>query len=152
MNNGRLTRHHLIVELVQREPVQNQEELRRLLTGRGIRVTQATLSRDLRELGLVKSPAGYQVPGTPEASSPIDNGKLPTAVQEFVIGADAAKNLVVLRTPPGGAQPLAIAIDRSRPRGVLGTLAGDDTVLVVTRTDRAAQTLVKNVRTWRTNP
>jgi len=151
MHNGRLTRHHLILELVQREPVQNQEDLRRLLAGRGIRVTQATLSRDLRELGLLKSPAGYQVPGA-EVAAPADPAKLPSAVQEFVIGAEAARNLAVLRTPPGGAQPLAIVIDQNPPKGVIGTLAGDDTVLVVTKTDRAAQTLVKNVRGWRGTP
>ena len=146
-NHGRPRRHALIQELIGRSPVRSQEELRTLLAEKGIDVTQATLSRDIHELGLVKTPFGYRLAG---AVVPIANGqRLPRLVREFVLAETAARNLVVLKTPPGGAQPVGLALDQDPPKDVVGTVAGDDTVLVITRSDASARALVRSLRAWR---
>lgn len=129
-----------MVELVASRPVASQTELGRLLADAGVAVTQATVSRDLEELGAVKvrTPAGmvYTVPaenaprgGTAEA---ID-GRLARLLEELLVSAEATGGFVVLRTPPGGAHLLASALDRAGLPDVVGTVAGDDTVLLITR-------------------
>ena len=127
-----------ILKLVGSEAVANQDELRRRLAHLGMRVTQATLSRDLRELKLVKTAKGYQPlsAAAEETAAP----PLARALREFLSDVRPAQNLLVLKTPPGGAQPLAAAIDAERWKEVVGTLAGDDTVLIITpsRGGRAA--------------
>jgi len=129
-----------ILKLLSGQPVASQDELRRQLIHLGVRVTQATLSRDLRELRLVKTTDGYRplsAAATEEASSvPV----LTRALREFLLDIRPAQNMLVLKTPPGGAQPLAAAVDSERWKEVAGTLAGDDTVLIITpsRTSRAA--------------
>ncbi len=128
-----------ILKLVAAESLANQDELRRRLAHVGMRVTQATLSRDLRELKLVKTAEGYRPLSTAaEEASPLP--PLARALREFLIDVRPAQNLLVLKTPPGGAQPLAAAIDAERWKEVVGTLAGDDTVLIITpsRSVRAA--------------
>ena len=130
-----------IVEIVQSRPVASQTELGRLLAASGVAVTQATVSRDLDELGAVKTrtPAGmaYAVPqenaprgGTPEAV----DARLGRLLEELLVSAEATGDTVVLRTPPGGAHLLGSALDRAGLPEVAGTVAGDDTVLLVTRT------------------
>lgn len=137
-------RHHAIGALLRRHAVRSQGELADLLARDGVVVTQATLSRDLDELGAVRVRHGgglvYAVPGeggdrTPLAAVGQDvlEARLARLCEELLVGAEASANLVVLRTPPGAAQFLASAVDASRPAAVLGTIAGDDTVLVVTR-------------------
>jgi transcriptional regulator of arginine metabolism len=116
--------------------VRSQEELAHLLGERGIHVTQATLSRDLEELGAVRmrGPDGalvYRLPSETGPESP--RARLPRVLAELLISAEASANLVVLRTPPGAAQFLASAIDQAGRAPVLGTVAGDDTVLVISR-------------------
>ena len=134
-------RHARIVELLETVPVASQTELGRLLAGVGAGVTQATVSRDLEELGAVKvrTPRGmaYAVPaegrprpGTPEAV----DARLGRLLEELLVSAEATGGLVVLRTPPGGAHLLGSALDRAGLPEVAGTVAGDDTVLLVTRT------------------
>ncbi len=134
-------RHAAIVELLEGRPVSSQTELGRLLADKGIHVTQATLSRDLEELGAYKvrnahgtayavPPEGQPVPGSPEAV----DARLGRLLEELCISAEATGPVVVVRTPPGGAQLLASALDRSGIPEVAGTIAGDDTVLLVTRT------------------
>jgi transcriptional regulator of arginine metabolism len=129
-----------IVDLLESAAISSQPELGRLLAAAGVAVTQATLSRDLDELGAVKvrTPAGmtYAVPpegqprkGTPEAV----DARLARLLEELLIGAEATGQLVVLRTPPGGAQLLGSALDRAGLPEVAGTVAGDDTVLLITR-------------------
>jgi transcriptional regulator of arginine metabolism len=109
-----------------------------------LRVTQATLSRDIAELKLVKTAAGYK----PLESAAADEETAPPlpplarAVREYLLDVRPADNLLVLKTPPGGAQPLAAAVDSGRLRGVAGTIGGDDTVLVITPS-RAARTAVQ---------
>jgi transcriptional regulator of arginine metabolism len=132
-----------IRQVIDREPVHSQEELRQLLASMGFVVTQATLSRDIKELGLVKRAAdgAYQGSGNPEINSAASAAvALSRALGEFLIGVDAAQNLVVVKTGPGQAQILAIAIDRAKLTDVIGTIAGDDTILVICRDQRSAQT------------
>jgi len=138
-------RHRQIVAILRRTPVRSQTELALLLAADGLTVTQATLSRDLVELGAVKvrHAAGglvYAVPGEGGDRTPrggldreVLDSRLARLCQELLVTAEASANLVVLRTPPGAAQFLASAIDQSVIPAVLGTIAGDDTVLVVTR-------------------
>ncbi|CAN5202046.1 arginine repressor [soil metagenome] len=129
-----------IVELLEAQPVASQTELGRLLATAGVAVTQATLSRDLEDLGAVKvrSARGtaYVVPeenaprgGTAEAV----DARLGRLFEELLVSAEASGDAVVLRTPPGGAHLLGSALDRAGLPDVAGTVAGDDTVLLVTR-------------------
>lgn len=127
-------RRALVVQLIAEGRGTNQQALVDALAERGIEVAQATLSRDLRELGAVKGAGGYVVPG--ESASP-----LAEALGRWLVAAIPAQNLVVLRTPPGGASPLAVVLDAAARTDVVGTIAGDDTILVVTATNRAAKAL-----------
>lgn len=135
---ARERRHAAILRAVGEHPVHSQAELQVLLKRGGIRVNQGTLSRDLRELGLVKGADGYAVPNGAAAVAAGGGDELTRMVREWLESAVAAQNQVVLRTPPAGSQPLAIAIDRTAPPGVVGTIAGDDTVLVICTDRRAA--------------
>jgi transcriptional regulator of arginine metabolism len=130
-----------IRQLVEQEPVHSQEALRQRLLRQGFDVTQATLSRDIKELGLVKrsSDGAYQAAG-PDSSSPAAAVvALSRALSEFQLSADVAQHLVVVKTGPGQAQLLGLAIDRARLPEVVGTIAGDDTILVICRDVRQAQ-------------
>ncbi len=147
-------RQAAVTDIVNTESVRSQAELGGLLAARGIQVTQATLSRDLEELGATKAHGRYVItaePGPfPAADAP---QRLARVAEELLLGADQAQNLVVLRTPPGGAQLLASAVDRSALRAsgdtasdqVVGTVAGDDTVLVICRDDAAARSLARRL-------
>ncbi|MGH8776596.1 MAG: arginine repressor [Jiangellaceae bacterium] len=139
----RVARHRRIAEVLTRSPVRSQTELAGLLAGDGIAVTQGTLSRDLDELGAVKvrDSAGdlvYALPGeggdrTPRAAAPTAiDARLVRVCEEVLVSAKSSANLVVLRTPPGAAQYLASAIDHAAHAHIVGTIAGDDTVLAVT--------------------
>ena len=119
----------------------SQDELRRQLVHLGVRVTQATLSRDLRELRLVKTAEGYRPLSAAAAEEAVRRClRLARAVKEFLLDIRPAQNMLVLKTPPGGAQPLAAAVDAEHWKEIAGTLAGDDTVLIITpsRSARAA--------------
>ena len=142
-------RQACILELLDRESVRSQEQLRGLLHGRGVDATQATLSRDIRDLGLVKRAAdgAYHRPGQ-ESASPAGAVTLQRAVAEFASSIDCVQQLVVVRTGTGQAQPLAIAIDRARLREVVGTMAGDDTILIVSRDARRARALKRQLEAW----
>ncbi len=138
----KVARHQRIVELVRREPVGSQAQLSSLLAADGIVVTQATLSRDLDELGASKvahnnGRAVYAVPadGAALASSADESSmaRLARIAEELVVRVDHSANIVVVRTPPGAAQFFASAVDHTLLSTVIGTVAGDDTVLLVTR-------------------
>jgi transcriptional regulator of arginine metabolism len=142
-------RQAIVLELVDREPITSQEQLREQLKGRGIEVTQATLSRDIRDLGLVKraSDGAYRRPGLEEpAGDPL--ATLRRAVAEFLRRIEAVQNLVVLRTDPGQAQTVAVALDRARLPDVAGTIGGDDTILVICRGEREAQAFTRQIDVW----
>lgn len=124
-------RRQRIVELVRQQRVQSQLELQELLAEEDIVVNQATLSRDLRDMGLLKGPEGYELPSDVASRAADESVALYNAVHGWLNSAVVAENLVVLRTPPGGAQPLAVALDRAGWKQVLGTIAGDDTILCI---------------------
>lgn len=129
-------RHHQILQLIREKPVYTQEELARELTANGVPATQVTLSRDIRELGLIKTNQGYQqVYNEPAGPS------LGTVLSEFLTDARVAQNLLVLRTMPAHASSVAVALDRANWPDVVGTIAGDDTVLVVAPDSSAAESL-----------
>ena len=123
-------RHAVIRELLVKAAVTNQDELRRKLAGRGFHVTQATLSRDIHELRLSKGPDGYSLPG----GADVDEDALPgirEVLEGFGLEVRQALNLLVLITKTGGAQPIAAGIDYEDWPEVIGTIAGDDTVLII---------------------
>jgi transcriptional regulator of arginine metabolism len=128
-----------IAELLASGEVSSQGTLSAALVERGIEVNQATLSRDLKALGVVKGPAGYKLPGTIAATAP---SGLAGAVRAWVASAVPSQNFVIVRTPPGGASPLAVAIDQAQFGEILGTIAGDDTVFIATPDVRSAKRLL----------
>ena len=140
-------RQSVILEAVQREPVRSQEQLRQRLRAAGFDVTQATLSRDIRELGLVKGGAdgAYQPPGQAAANGQTARSALQRALGEYLTRVDRVQQMIVLRTGPGQAQLLAVALDRVRLPEVVGTIAGDDTILVIAPDVRRARVLVKKL-------
>jgi transcriptional regulator of arginine metabolism len=130
-----------ITAILTGESVRSQAELAALLADDGVQVTQATLSRDLEELGAVKlrgADGGVGVYVVPEDGSPVrgvsgGTERMSRLLAELLVSTDASANLAILRTPPGAAHYLASAIDRAALRYVAGTVAGDDTILVVAR-------------------
>lgn len=159
ISTTRTGRQSRIAELLASSPVRSQADLLALLARDGIEVTQATLSRDLLELGAVKIRSGralvYAVPdqargGRPGAARTAPTvtdvpARLKRACEELLVTADPSANLVIVRTPPGAASYLASAIDLSRLAGVLGTLAGDDTVLVITTNARTGPRVARQL-------
>ena len=144
MSKGKKFRHGQILNLVATEPVISQEELRRCLAQRKLRVTQATLSHDLQELRLVKTPGGYKAAAAlPEESVSVPS--LAHALSEFLVDIRPAENLLVLKTPPGGAQALAAAVDSAKFPEVAGTIAGDDPVLIITPRRKSRELLQKRI-------
>ncbi|HVC20013.1 MAG TPA: hypothetical protein VNE16_08040 [Vicinamibacterales bacterium] len=140
-------RQAAIVEIVDRESVANQEQLRRRLRARGFDATQATISRDIKELGLVKraGDGAYQRPGDVQTSPATARQALQRAAAEYLRRAERVQQIVVLRTGISQAQPLALAIDRAQLPEVVGTLGGDDTIVIIARDGRRAAALVKQL-------
>lgn len=141
-------RQAVILDIVRRDAVRSQEQLRLRLAARGIDVTQATLSRDIRDLGLVKHAAdgAYRAEERPaEPESGTARHQLQRAAREYLAAAEPAQQLLVLRTGAGQASMLALAIDRARLPGVLGTIAGDDTLLVIGRDARTARATMRQL-------
>ena len=134
-----------ILKVLAAEPVASQDALRRQLIHLGLRVTQATLSRDLRELRLVKTAEGYKPLSEASTEESPDVSRLARAVNSFLLDIRPAQNMLVLKTPPGGAQPLAAAVDSERWKEVAGTLAGDDTVLIITPSMKARAAVQKRI-------
>ncbi|WP_226995598.1 arginine repressor [Gordonia phthalatica] len=137
----RAGRHARIVEILAAEQVRSQGELQQRLSELGVEATQATISRDLEELGAVKLRAadgGVGVYVVPEDGSPVrgvsgGTDKVSRLVSELLVSTDSSGDMAVLRTPPGAAGYLASALDRARLPGVVGTIAGDDTIFVLAR-------------------
>lgn len=139
-------RHAAILELVRSQRIPSQEALRELLLERDIDVAQATLSRDIRELGLIKvadehTGSAYTVPTHVTDPTPTLSRLLPT----LYLGADGVGNLLVVKTLIGGAQPIAVAIDWEEWTEVLGTIAGDDTILLILRSPDQLQPVTKRL-------
>src|SRR5262245_5102527 len=149
-----LRRREEILRIVRWETIHSQDELLAALRKSGFRVTQPTLSRDLHELGVAKSPNGYVAPGDLAAVTPIASftprelreERLEQLVRDSVLSAEAAGNLVVIRTPPAAAQPVASALDGASIDDVLGTIGGDDTIFVALRTASAAAAFARRLQ------
>jgi transcriptional regulator of arginine metabolism len=142
-------RQQAIRELVSARPVASQEELRRLLARRGWQVTQSTLSRDLRELRLVRlrDDQGRARYAFPQPAGADDAGRhLDTVLPQWLRTVEGIQLLVVLRTASSGAQPVAAALDRAAWPDVAGTIAGDDTVLVICRSAAGRERVVRRLR------
>jgi transcriptional regulator of arginine metabolism len=141
-----MRRREEILRIVRSTPVHSQDELQHALRSHGFTVTQPTLSRDLRELGLVKTPQGYVSPeAIPSVIAFPREHRFEQIVAETVLSAEAAMNLVVIHTPVAAAQPLASAIDATPIDGALGTIGGDDTIFVAFRTPRAAAAFARRI-------
>jgi transcriptional regulator of arginine metabolism len=137
-------RQRAVLDVVRQGSITSQEELQRALRKRGFKVTQATLSRDIRDLGLIKTPAGYALPQGEDA------GILPLPpvkrlVREFVLDARPAQNLLVVKTIIGSAQPVAAALDEQDWEEVVGTIAGDDAILIVCPDKEAAKKIAERI-------
>jgi transcriptional regulator of arginine metabolism len=140
------TRQRTILELLGNgTAITSQEELQRALGKRGFKVGQATLSRDIRELGVIKTARGYVVPGKEVVAEPA----LPSVshlVREFVLDVRPAQNLLVIKTAVGSAQPVAAALDGESWPEVVGTIAGDDAILIVSPDKKATGKLAERIR------
>lgn len=147
MGTNKRFRQGQILKLVSGEAIASQDELRRRLAHLNLRVTQATLSRDVHELQLVKTDTGYK-PLAAAAADAVEAPPLPglaSVLREFLSDVRPAQNLLVLKTPPGGAQPLAAAIDREKWSEIAGSIAGDDTILLILPSTRARKTVQKRI-------
>ncbi len=149
MNVQRL---NVIREVLSSSPVASQDELRRKLRRRGIHVTQATLSRDIHQLRLSKGPSGYSLPNGQSAPAEEDDQapSLNEMIDSFALRVRQAVNQVVLKTVMGGAQPVAAALDRMEWPEVVGTIAGDDTVLIICVDARQASEVGSRLETMLT--
>ena len=144
-------RQSAILEIVDRDAITSQEQLRERLRARGIETTQATLSRDIRDLGLIKRAMdGAYRRGVAEVHPAVDpEVEFRTAVDDYLRRYDVVDQLVVLKTDAGQAQPLAVAIDRAGLAEIVGTIAGDDTILVICRSAPDAAGLSRRLDNWR---
>ena len=141
-------RHTKIKEIVERQIVETQEEVAELLRKEGIVVTQATVSRDIKELLLIKVPTGdgrYRYAFPPEQNLMFSQSRMERIFQDAIIGMDYSQNLVILRTLPGAAQAVASTIDHVRWPEIIGTVAGDDNILVVVKPKDAVPRMVKKM-------
>jgi transcriptional regulator of arginine metabolism len=142
----KVERQRRIVQILRRHAVSSQEELADLLRRNGERVTQATLSRDLEELGAIKvRENGGVVYRLPEEPPPGEDW-LRRMLHEFALEVESSANMIVVRTPPGGANAVARALDSAALKDVIGTVAGDDTIIVVCREGVRGQTVARKLR------
>jgi transcriptional regulator of arginine metabolism len=138
-------RQRAILDLLKHAPVASQEDLQKALRKRGIKVGQATLSRDIRDLGLSKTALGYALPQGDSSASPA----LPPVsrlVREFALEVRVAQNLLVIKTSVGSAQPVAAALDEENWPEAIGTVAGDDTILIVCPDNKDAARLAARIQ------
>ena len=143
-------RQSAILDLVSHDAICSQDVLGRQLRARGFHATQATISRDIKELQLLKraSDGAYERPGPVDGGRGLADVALRRAIVEYLRRVDLVQQLLVLRTDPGQAQPLALAIDRAELQEVVGTVAGDDTILVITRHARAGREVTRLFEGW----
>ncbi len=148
---SRARRHHVLRELLASEAVSTQEELVSGLARAGLAVTQATVSRDLAAIGAVRGSDGYHLPGDPGggtalATAPTDGSRIRGVIREHAVSVEPAAALVVVRTAPGHANFVATELDAARPTGMVGCIAGDDTIFLATASDREAGRLTDRLR------
>ncbi len=141
-------RQRKILKIIQSEPVGTQDDLAVALKKSGFEVTQATISRDIKELGLIKIPYKnkffrYASPGAGESTVHRSEERLKRLFQDSVVGLDLSENLIIIRTHPGGAQAVASALDQAGWQEIIGTVGGDDTILVVVKPKQVAAAVLK---------
>jgi transcriptional regulator of arginine metabolism len=141
---NKILRQRVILELVGQGTIASQEDLQRALRKRGFRVGQATLSRDIRDLNLNKAASGYCLPQG-ESSAGLALPPVSRLVREFVLEVRAAQNLLVVKTIVGSAQPVAAALDGEEWPELMGTVAGDDTILIVCPDKEDAKKLAQRI-------
>lgn len=133
-----------ILEIVRKNSVRSQEELSSILSTEDVPVTQSTLSRDIRELGLIKVRGRYQSPG--EMLPVARDENLRRALEQYVLSAGVAGNIVVIKTSPGNAHSVAVVLDAAQWPEVMGTIAGDDTVFVLAQNGRVGKKVLEKIR------
>jgi transcriptional regulator of arginine metabolism len=137
-------RQRAILEALRQGPIASQEELQRTLRKRGFKVGQATLSRDIRDLSLSKAADGYTLPQG-EGAAGLTLPPVQRLVREFVLDVRPAQNLLLVKTIVGSAQPVAAALDEQEWEETLGTIAGDDTILIVCPDKETAKAVAKRI-------
>ncbi len=142
-------RRQLALQLIRSRPVHTQDDLAAQLAEHGIETSQVTLSRDLRELGIVKTTAGYEearrLGADPAVAADADEN-LKRVLADFLTGLEVAGNLVVIKTNPGGAGAVALALDAAQWPDIVGTLAGDDTIFAATASPASAERVRRRLR------
>ena len=142
-------RQRRILEIVSNETIGTQKELAERLQQEGFETTQATISRDIKELLLVKvNIGGDRYKYVIAQETPVTDAKLRMVLREFILSYDYSENLLILNTAPGNANTVASAIDRARWPQVIGTLAGDDTVMLVIKPKEAVQQVVEKIEDY----
>jgi len=139
-------RHAKILDLLRKHHVSSQDELSTLLSKDGVKVTQPTLSRDIRELGLIKVRGVYQIPEEHLAAPPLEAIK--RSLQQLVLQSGVSGNIVLVKTSPGCGQPLGVVLDSARWPEVLGTVAGDDTVFILLRDPRFGRKVLRRIQEY----
>lgn len=140
-------RHRILARILRGPPIPNQERLRELLAQQGVEATQATISRDMRELGAVKSRGGYTLGETfADQLNPAADRALEMSISAFMVSVDIAGTLVVIKTGPGHAQALAAELDRGGLERVAGSIAGDDTIFLAARSARDARAVLRELQ------
>ncbi|MEL6795221.1 MAG: arginine repressor [Planctomycetota bacterium] len=140
-----IARREALRRIVARSVLPSQDAVQAVLADAGIEATQATISRDLKAIGAVKGPGGYTIPGDASTQPPTPPSS-PALLAQHIISAQPALNLVVLKTTPGGAQVVALELDRHPPAGVVGTVAGDDTVMIAVNARADVNKVCKAIR------
>lgn len=141
-------RYNKIKEIVQSQSIETQEELANALLSEGIEVTQATVSRDIKELMLIKIPTGdghYRYALSPEENVVLSRSRINRLFQDSIIRVDSALNQIVLHTIPGSASAVAFSVDHAKWSEVIGTLAGDDTILLICRSVEEVDSVLKRI-------
>ncbi len=139
-------RHARILEILRKNKVSSQDELSMLLSREGVRVTQPTLSRDIREIGLVKVRGVYQIPDEHMAAPPAEIIK--RSLQQLVTSSAASGNIVMVKTSPGFGHSLGVVLDSAQWPEVLGTVAGDDTVFILLRNTRFGRKVLRRIQEY----
>ena len=134
-----------ILEIVRKHSVRSQEELSSILRNESVPVTQSTLSRDIRELGLVKVRGRYQSPGDALPAAP--NEHLRRTMEQYVLSTGVSGNIVIIKTSPGNAHSVGVVLDAAQWPEVMGTIAGDDTVFVLAQSSRIGKKVLERIRT-----
>ncbi|MCF0156823.1 MAG: arginine repressor [Veillonella sp.] len=141
-------RYNKIKEIVQSQSIETQEELANALLAEGIEVTQATVSRDIKELMLIKIPTGdghYRYALSPEENVVLSRSRINRLFQDSIIKVDSVLNQVVMHTIPGSASAVAFSVDHAKWSEVIGTLAGDDTILLICRSVEDVEPVLKRI-------